>query len=289
MSGHQNEIGLFLGHFHPMLVHLPIGGLVLLGVLEVLATFPRFKDAAQSRRVILALVAAGSAAAAACGWLLAQSGGYDAQLLSWHRWTGLGVAGACFLTLLLCKPGWQSAYRLALLATLVLLVVAGHFGSEITHGRGFLSRYVLAAWHAMPGQAAQSKAAASAEPGQRQLYAEVVQPILQRRCVSCHGPEKQKGDLRLDSPAGMRHRGENGPALVAGKANESRMIQRLLLPLDQEEHMPPEGKPQPTPGEIGLLRWWINVGAPEKGTVSEFNPGADVLRMLEVVAARQPR
>ena len=128
-----------------MLVHLPIGGLVLLGVLEVLATFPRFKEAAQSRRVILGVVAAGSAAAAACGWLLAQSGGYDAQLLFWHRWTGLGVTGACLLTLLLCKPGWQSAYRLALLATLVLLVVAGHFGSEITHGRGFLSRYVLAA------------------------------------------------------------------------------------------------------------------------------------------------
>jgi hypothetical protein len=234
-------------------------------------------------------VAAGSAAAAACGWLLARSGGYDAQLLFWHRWTGLGVAGACLLTLLLCKPGRQSAYRLSLLATLVLLVVAGHLGSEITHGRGFFSRYAPAPLRAMLGQAAPPKAAASAEPGQRQLYAEVVQPILRQRCVPCHGPEKQKGDLRLDSLATIRHGGEHGPALVAGKTSESLMIQRLLLPLDQEEHMPPEGKPQPTREEIGLLQWWINVGAPENGTVSEFKPGADVLRMLEAVAARQSR
>ena len=64
-----NEFILFLGRFHPVLVHLPIGGLVLVGVLELLARFPRFKDAAQSNRLILGLTAASSVASALLGWM----------------------------------------------------------------------------------------------------------------------------------------------------------------------------------------------------------------------------
>jgi mono/diheme cytochrome c family protein/uncharacterized membrane protein len=288
MSSQLNEFLLFLGPFHPMLVHLPIGGLVLLGGLELLAGFPRFKDAAQNRRLILAVVLAGSAGSVACGWLLAQSGGYEAQLLFWHRWTGIAFAAACVVVLWLARPGRLAAYRLALLMTLILLVVAGHFGSEITHGRDFLSHYAPAPLRALLGLSASSKAAAApADFRQRQLYAEVIRPILQNRCTACHGPEKRKGNLDLDNLANAKEGGENGPAFVAGKADESLIIERILLPLEDEEHMPPDGKPQATAAEIGLLRWWINLGAPETGTVSDFKPGADVLRMLERLSARK--
>jgi hypothetical protein len=291
MSSHLNDFPLFLGHFHPMLAHLPVGGLVLLGILELLAMFPRFKDAARNRRVILGVVAAGTAVTAGCGWLLSQAGGYDAQLLFWHRLTGFGLAGACAVTLLLCGSTRQCGYRLSLLTTLVLLVVAGHFGSTITHGRGFFTRYAPAPLRFFLGEPTPPIVTASppADVMQRRLFAEVVRPILQQRCLPCHGPEKQKGGLRLDSLAALREGGENGPAFVGGKPDESLMIQRLLLPLDDEDHMPPEGKPQPTPDEIGLLEWWINAGAPEDGTVESFKPGADARRMLEAVAARQVR
>lgn len=282
MSSQLSEFTLFLGPFHPMLVHLPIGGLILLAVMELLALFPRFKDAAQNRRVILAVVLAGSAGSVACGWLLAQSGGYEAQLLFWHRWTGIAFAAACVVVLWLARPGRLAAYRIALLMTLILLVVAGHFGSEITHGRDFLSRHAPASLRALLGQSAPPKAAAvPADFRKRQLYAEVIRPILQDRCTACHGPEKRKGDLDLDSLANARKGGENGPSFVAGKADESQIIERILLPLDDDQHMPPDGKPQATDAETGLLRWWINLGAPEKGTVGDFKPDADVLRMLE--------
>jgi hypothetical protein len=121
------------------------------------------------------------------------------------------------------------------------------------------------------------------------LYAQVVQPILQRRCISCHGPEKQKGELRLDSLAGVRRGGQAGLALVPGNASESLMIRRLLLPPEDEDHMPPEGKPQPTQAEVGLLQWWINAGASEDGTLASIKPDADILRMIEEVRARQTR
>jgi uncharacterized membrane protein len=287
MSSHSNDLVLFLGHLHPMLVHLPIGSLVLLGVLEVLARLPRFKDKVQSQRVILGFATAASAAAAGCGWLLSQSGGYDPQLLYWHRLTGFGVVGACAMTLLLCGPNQPRACRVSLLATLTLLVVAGHFGGEITHGRGFFTRYAPAPLRWLLGEKSRPKPPSPppADMMQWRLFVDVVQPILQRRCSSCHGPEKQKADLRLDGLERLLQGGKSGPAIVAGKANESPMIQRLLLPPSHDDHMPPEDKPQPTPAEIGLLQWWINSGASDEETIGGLKPGADVLRMLESVPA----
>jgi len=106
------RVGAF-AHWQPGLVGCP----------ELLTTFQRFKDAAQSKRVILGFATAGSVAAATCGWLLSELGGYDTQLLYWHRLAGFGVAGACTVTLLLCRPNRQRAFRVALLATLTLLVL----------------------------------------------------------------------------------------------------------------------------------------------------------------------
>jgi uncharacterized membrane protein len=289
MSSHTYEFARFLGHFHPMLVHLPVGGLVLLGLLELVAMFPRYRDAAQSRRLILGIVAAGAVIAAGCGWLLSIGGGYDAQTLCRHRLTGIGVAGASIVTLLLCRPNRLPAYRVALLTTLTLLVLAGHFGSEMTRGRGFYIRYAPAPLRVLFGVSAPPTPTDPAPTDAQSLYAEVVQPILQRRCVTCHGPEKQKGELRLDSLASLRRGGQTGAAFVAGDASESLMIQRLLLPLDYDDHMPPDGKPQPTQAEIGLLQWWINAGAPGDGTVASLKPNAEVLRMLEAVSAGQTR
>jgi len=56
--------------------------------------------------------------------------------------------------------------------------------------------------------------------------------------------------------------------LIAGKAFDSPMIHRLLLPLKDEDHMPPDGKPQPTLAELAALQWWIDCGAPADKLVS---------------------
>ena len=172
------------------------------------------------------------------------------------------------------------------MATLILLAVGGHFGSAITHGRDFLTRDAPAPLRALLGGPSHPREARQvpADPMQRQLFTDVVQPILQRRCAPCHGPEKQKGELRMDSYEALLRGGKSGPAITPGDAAKSLSIKRLLLPLEHDDHMPPEGKPQPTPAEIGLLQWWINVGAPEDGTVGSYQPGSDVLRMLGMLA-----
>ncbi|HAB18793.1 MAG TPA: hypothetical protein PLX89_00530 [Verrucomicrobiota bacterium] len=85
-------------------------------------------------------------------------------------------------------------------------------------------------------------------------------PILQQRCVECHGPDKQKGKLRLDSKEATFKGGKDGPALTAGDAAASEMIKRVSLPKSDDDHMPPEGDPL-TEAQITLLKEWIAAGA----------------------------
>jgi hypothetical protein len=187
---------------------------------------------------------------AALGWLLAEGGGYDAGLLGWHRWTGIGVAVLTIALWLMHLARQQRAYRILLGATLALTLVAGHHGGSLTHGRGFLTQHA-------PWKLARS----SSGPTALQSFAQA-QSVLEHYCVSCHGPEKAKGGLRLDSMDAMLAGGDSGPALVAGDAERSLILQRMLLPPAHEEHMPPEGKPQPMPGEVWRVKAWIAAGAP---------------------------
>jgi hypothetical protein len=90
-------------------------------------------------------------------------------------------------------------------------------------------------------------------------YARDVQPILTRHCVSCHGPQKQRSSLRLDSVTAARKGGASGPAIVPGKSSESLLI-RAVTGAEDIVAMPPKG-PRLEAEQIALLRAWIDGGA----------------------------
>lgn len=282
----MTDLATFIGRFHPVLVHLPIGLIVLLALFELISRWPRFSHASQSAGLILGLAVPFSIAAAACGWLLSTSGGYDPNLLKWHKWTGVGTASACLVAALLHLFGSRQLYRLFLFITVAVLAISSHFGGSLTHGRGYLSQYAPPPLRALLGardRAITRTAGPEAKPAgnlDRPVFAKLVQPLLRDNCVPCHGPEKSKGSLRLDSYEALLKGGENGPAIVAGKSGDSLMVQRVLLPLDNDEHMPPDGKPQPKPEDITLLRWWIDSGASVGATSAQLKPPADVLQIV---------
>jgi hypothetical protein len=93
-----------------------------------------------------------------------------------------------------------------------------------------------------------------------------IRPLLQERCIECHGEKKQKGELRLDAKVHAFKGGHDGPAILAGKADASPLFQRITS-TDEDEKMPPKGDPL-TPVQISLIREWINSGAkwPENAT-----------------------
>ena len=90
-------------------------------------------------------------------------------------------------------------------------------------------------------------------------FTEKVKPLLDSRCISCHGPDKVKGGLRLDSRAALLKGGDNGPALVPGKPSESLLLQAVMHSKKDLE-MPPKDKL--TTNDIAVLKRWIEDGAP---------------------------
>jgi formylglycine-generating enzyme required for sulfatase activity/mono/diheme cytochrome c family protein len=97
-----------------------------------------------------------------------------------------------------------------------------------------------------------------------------VKPLLESTCLSCHGPEKPKGDLQLMSRALAIKGGENGPALVPGKPADSKLYTSTVLPADHDDIMPPKGDVlNKTQAEV--LRKWIEQGAewPEDITLTK--------------------
>lgn len=92
-------------------------------------------------------------------------------------------------------------------------------------------------------------------------YEKDIKPIMDASCVKCHGSEKQKGKLRLDSLEAVLKGGENGKILEKGKGDKSPVLYSVAR-VDPDTAMPPEGKAEPlTKEQVGLLRAWIDQGA----------------------------
>ncbi len=264
----------FLGKFHPLLVHLPIGFLLLLAALEWLVLRPGWKELATANRVILLLTIPAALASVICGWLLAADGGYDAIALFWHRWLGTGVAVAVIALWVIRQRGWMTAYRRSLFVTLVLLTVASHFGGSLTHGSDFL------AWPKArsPETGPLTEEQLLAQPA----YATVIHPIFDKYCVSCHGADKSKGGLRMDTAALLVKGGDSGPPLDPPGAEYSLLGNRLNLPEDDDDHMPPAGKPQLSAAQLTVIKWWLDAGAKtDATTLNALKPTPEILREIQ--------
>jgi uncharacterized membrane protein/mono/diheme cytochrome c family protein len=280
---------LFFGHFHPLLVHLPIGFLAILAVLELANRVHHFKHAAEARGVVLGLTAISAILTVACGLMLATEGGYDAHLLAWHKWMGIGLATSCVLTAICFWTKLRRLYLGLLMITLLLLGPASHFGGSITHGEGYLTEYapnwIRSIFNSAPEKPAEKEVAttenAPVDPEDEPIYPAVIRPVLAQNCVSCHNAEKLKGQLRLDSIEAMKQGGKSGPAMVAGNVAASGIVQRIELPLSDQKHMPPPGKAPLSDDNITILKWWIEAGAPTDKSMADLDPPvkvADVLR-----------
>jgi hypothetical protein len=243
-----------IGRLHPVLLHLPIGLVIGVVAMELGSLMGRGRGAPD---VLLRLTAVTACLTAGAGWLLHLEEGYESEAVLLHRNLGLGFAAS---TVLLAWIGRESAgaararlpYRGVLAASLILVAFAAHRGGSLTHGEGFLT-----APFAEPS-AAPSIELEAVGPS----FPTHVAPLVRAHCISCHGPAKRKARLRLDEPQGLLAGGESGPVLVAGDPASSEIVRRLRLPLADEDHMPPEGKPQPNAELIARLEAWIAAGAP---------------------------
>jgi mono/diheme cytochrome c family protein/uncharacterized membrane protein len=262
-----------VGRFHPVLVHLPIGILILACLFQWLILQKKFAVLRPAIPVSFFWGMVAAAASCISGLLLSQSGDYDETLVSRHQWLGIAVFTVSLLVYLLYRFSFNERYiRWLSVFLLALIIFTGHLGGSLTHGADYLSQ----GWS---GNDAGSGPAIQpiADVQEAQVYTDMIQPLFAARCYSCHGPEKMKGKLRLDSPEFILKGGKSGHTIVPGQPGESEMIEALLLPDDNKKHMPPKEKPQLTQNEIALLHWWIATG-PEFSKKTKELPQTEKIR-----------
>lgn len=285
------KLCLFLGRFHPTLVHLPIALLLVALLLEVIRlpglrrVVPSFPDAVRDSTVRLAAVCA--LAAALAGWLLSHEGGYDADLLNQHLWSGVATgigAVACVLLRSLAQarpdrgllPGLATAM---LVGTCGTMIFAAHAGGSLTHGEGYLTEHAPAPILRLVGLPVPRDR--SQEPltaiAQREAFDGVALRVFESHCVACHNPTRLKGNLSLDTYEGVLAGGQSGP-VVAKRADpgSSELLKRIRLPLEAKGHMPPKGKAPLTEAETAVLAWWIEAGAPNRDTLGALKAPAEM-------------
>lgn len=263
----------FFGRFHPVLVHLPIGFLLLAVLFQWMGKMASMAYLRLSVPVILVLGMISALFACVTGLALSGTAEYPESTLGWHQWMGI------LTTLLSLGMFWAVQRKLPLyingFGVLILagITVTGHLGGTLTHGENYLFGEADAG-PALPPIADIQAAHA---------YNDLVQPIFEARCVSCHGATKQKGKLRLDDPVHILKGGEDGPGVKVGDPDGSELIRRILLPANAKKHMPPVGEAQLLPHEIQFLQWWVRSGADFRQPVNALPQTSADKQMLSLV------
>ncbi len=248
----------FIGRFHPLLVHLPIGILLLACFFQLLAAREKYRLLQPAIGITLFWGTLSAIASCITGYLLSGSGEYDDMLVSRHQWLGIVTAVVATAWYFLQQQKSTLKYQRVMPVLLLLLIaVTGHLGGSLTHGSDYLTASFKTTEDTVPLLA--KKAIPNVQ--EAVAYADIIQPMLQTKCYSCHSASKQKGKLRMDQTELLMKGGKDGAIIEAGKADESEMIKRILLEKANEHHMPPKEKPQLTEKETALLHWWIASGA----------------------------
>lgn len=252
------QLPLFLqvtGRMHPLVLHFPLV-LLFVGIfLEFQITQKNFQHPAVLKitSYVFYFFALSAAVTALFGFFLYKEGSYLGQEVMLHKWLGTVVSLLAVILVWLKESPVVMFRYITLGISTICLVLAGHIGSEVTHGKGFLTEPIRNQW---PSGIVEIENADSA-----MVFRDVIQPILNEKCLNCHNANRAKNDLILSDYEGIMKGGKNRDAVVAGKADESLVYTYALLPMDDSLHMPPKEKLQLDREEIKLIGWWINTGA----------------------------
>lgn len=260
-----------LGRLHPLMVHFPLALVIVAAMVELWRAMRRHDGPSPFAVTSVWFAAVGGVGAACSGWANAAYGGESTSVdLFVHRWGGVAVA-ALLVALAITgttasragHAAWSGVWRMGLVLCAGIVAVVGHFGGNLVHGEGYVTRALWTALQASQGSGAPTAApeAVTAEPGVAVAYADLL-PFFEARCFDCHGRGKSKAGIRLDDPAELVGKVRKGRTIVTpGDPDASSLLSVLTLPIDDELAMPPEGD-RLSAEEIAKVRAWIAAGAP---------------------------
>jgi hypothetical protein len=257
-----------LGRFHVLVLHLPIGILLLAVLLEILALRQRFAPLEASLPLIWLLGAMGALVTVVLGYMHASEGGFEGEVVNLHRWSGSFLALLAFAIWAWRAelPGSFSRFRLVPVVLITAALFAtGHYGGSLTHGSSWLFAGTGAPDRPPVGDVAEAD-----------IYLDVVAPALRSRCSSCHNEDKRRGELSLASYRDLMKGGESGPVLVPHQPDRSDLVRRIRLDPAHVDFMPKDGKTPLTPEQRKAIEWWIEIGAPNGGSLAQLRAPAAI-------------
>jgi len=260
-----------VGRMHPLLLHLPIG-LFIISFIIWLGKKNIEKESFYKIFILVLHVTAFTATLTALmGFFLSREGGYDENILSKHKVLGIITAVLSYTLLVIFQavPDRKILFGTTITASLIIMIIGSHFGSNLTHGEGFV-------WQPLQNE---EEIKEEKFTDSSSLFVAAIRPILKSKCFSCHNERKAKGELIMTTEEKLLAGGKNGPIWKSGDALNSHIIQNINLPEDDKKHMPPKGKPQLSQDEIDLLFTWIQSGADMKRTMKEYDD-SDTLKIL---------
>ncbi|MCM4166168.1 hypothetical protein KCTC52924_03091 [Arenibacter antarcticus] len=280
-----------LGRFHPLLVHFPIGLLVVALIFELFTIGGKRKGLREGINWMIYAGTISAILAALMGWLLSTFDDYSGDLVNYHQYAGIATAIMAIITVFLMRKK-QSDYRLyrsGLFITVISLTVAGHLGANLTHGEDYLTSVLPGNNDSydnskLVGLLSELKKSDSLSLSQQDQLNLGVRAIFAHNCYQCHSENKHKGDLILDNKEGVFKGGEGGPVIVAGKPAASELYKRITLSPDDDNVMPKKGKVLKD-NEIALIKLWIQNGAHWSDQALKVFPEAE----LELVKPDLPR
>ena len=273
-----------IGRLHPIMVHLPLGLVFAALVVEVARLIQRRSSLSAFTPIALGLAALGAVVASGTGWFFSE-GEADTSSLFWHRWLGIACAvvliAVAWMAIRAARHAVNAAQitpivRGVLLAAALLVGWVGHLGGDMVWGENYVLQPILKAWNGgapsasgangddatgSGSTAANTTSKGDSDADKLAFYTSKVLPILQDRCYECHGNGKHKGGLSMDVRSSLVSRDSNGIWIVQpGDPAHSLMIERCLLPAEDDDAMPPKGD-RLKATELEFLRTWIAAGA----------------------------
>jgi len=244
-----------MGVLHPLVIHFPIALLLLAFFLEIYGLSATGKKYKSSIPLITFLGGIGAVFSALSGYFLMNQDDYEVSSVELHRNWGIALAigSALLIGLYRFPPKIPHIHIFGQGALSILVLITGHLGGNLTHGEDFLS---LDKPKKEPKQIVLNQDAL--------VYADIIAPILEEKCVACHGKTKQKGKLKLDQIENVLKGGKNGFYHGSEEGKMALMSHRMRLPLSDKEHMPPKGKTQLNEREIVIIEKWLSLGASSK-------------------------